>query len=434
MNATQINGIRSVRLRGKTQLCDVLFDAEGRIAKVGPKLSFPRGANVLDGGGGLALPGLIDPHLHLDLAYTLDLVKPNRSGTLIEAIRHWTVAKRTMKPADVRERAIRAIRAEAGFGTAHIRTHVDVASAAGLRLAQGVLEAREATRDLVDIQIVCFPQDGILRDAGAQEQMREAMRMGCDVIGGIAHNENSEDDSKRHIEILFDLAEEFDADIDCHIDETDDPYSRCTEYLAAQTIERRWHGRVTASHVCALSSYDAAHARKVIDLIREARICVVTNPPVNMHLQGRYDRYPKRRGLTRVSELLDAGVPVAAGQDCIRDPFYPFGTGQMLDVAHMLAHADHMTTPQRLEQALDAITFNAARAMRLKDYGAGTGNAADVVVLPVDNVLDAIRLRPLPTFVIKRGRAIVAGSPPAVTAAAGAARRQTRRAAAVSRH
>lgn len=401
---TRISGIKQARLRGRSTLSDIRIDDDGSIEKIGPKLRFKPRRRVLDAKGGLVLPSLIDPHLHLDLAYSVDFVKPNKSGTLLEAIRHWTDAKRTLTPENVRERAIRAIHAEVGFGTGHIRTHVDVATAAGLRLAEGVLAAREACRDIAEIQIAVFPQDGLLRDPGAFDQMHEALVMGCDLVGGIAHNERTAEDSRRHIDLLFDLAEAFDADIDCHIDETDDPQSLCTETLAAQTIARGRQGRVTASHVCALASYDDVHARKVIDLLREARVHVVTNPPVNLHLQGRYDRYPKRRGLTRVSELIDAGVNVAAGQDCIRDPFYPLGTGQMLDVAHMLVHADHMATPRRMEQALSAVTDHAAKALRLKDYGIRPGARADCVVLPVHDVHEAIRTRPRPNAVLHRGR------------------------------
>lgn len=399
----RIIGIRNCRVRGNRKIVNIQFDENGRIAGIGPGVRLPRGGRVLDAEGGLALPSFVDPHLHLDLAYSLDLVPPNRSGTLVEAIRLWDAAKRKLTLANVCERAVRAIRAEVGFGTGYIRTHVDVGTGAGLRLTEGVLAARAACKGICDIQVVVFPQDGILRDSGAYEQMRAALEMGCDVVGGIAHNEHTEEDSRRHVDLLFELAKEFDRDIDCHIDETDDPDSRCTEYLAAQTLANRWEGRVTASHVCALASYDNAHAKKVIDLLRAARVHVVTNPPVNLHLQGRYDRYPKRRGLTRVSELLAAGVNVAAGQDCIRDPFYPLGTGQMLDVAHMLVHADHRSTSNQIEECLDMVTENAARAMRLRGYGLKRGAWADIAVLPVPDAHEAIRLRPIPTFVIKRG-------------------------------
>ena len=400
----RIEGIKNARLRGAKALADIAIDGEGRITSIGRRAGKGR---ILDAKGGLVLPSFVDPHLHLDLAYSIDVVKPNVSGTLIEAIRHWTDAKKKLTAANVRERAIRAIHDEVGYGTGFIRTHVDIATNSGLRLCEGVLAAREKCRAIVDIQVVVFPQDGILRDPGAFDQMREAMRMGCDVIGGIAHNERTAEDSRRHIDMLFDLAEEFDADIDCHIDETDSPESRCVEYLAAQTMERRRQGRVTASHVCALASYGDVHARKVIDLLAEGRVHVVTNPPVNLHLQGRYDRYPKRRGLTRVTELMAAGVNVAAGQDCIRDPFYPLGTGQMLDVAHTLVHADHLSTPRQLEQVLDTVTANAAKALRLPKYGVVKGAWADLVILPVQSGPEAIRLRPHPMAVLKRGRKVV---------------------------
>jgi len=403
---TQITAIKNARLRHRARLHDILIGGSGRIERIEPKLRLPKKGRVIDAAGELVLPSFVDAHLHLDLAYSLDLVKPNKGGTLVEAIRHWDEAKRRLTPENVRERAIRAIRAEVAFGTGFIRTHVDVGTNAGLRLVEGVLEACEACKDLVDVQVAVFPQDGILRDSGAYEQMRAALERGCHLVGGIAHNERTADDSRRHIEMLFDLAADFDADIDCHIDENDDPHSVCTEYLAAQTIKREWQGRVTASHVCALSSYDNAHAAKVIALLREARVSVVTNPQVNMHLQGRYDGYPKRRGLTRVQELLREGVNVAVGQDCINDPFYPFGAGQMLDVAHMLAHADHLAAPRQIEQVIDAITTGGAKALGVTRYGLAAGCSADLVVLPVETIHEAIRLRPLPKHVLKRGRLV----------------------------
>jgi len=358
--------IRRARLRGQDGL-HVLELKDDRIATVTPERDASLADGELDAAGGLVLPSFIDLHLHLDSAYSLDLVPPNRSGTLVEAIGLYAAAKENFTPASVCERAVRAIEDEIAFGTGAIRNHVDVGQTAGLRLCEGVLAAREKTKGRIDIQIVTFPQDGVIRDAGAIDRMREAMRMGCDLVGGIAHYERTPTDSQRQIELLFDLAEEFDADIDCHIDETDSPESRCVEYLAAETIKRGWQGRVTASHVCALASYEPVHAAKVVALLAEAHVHVVTNPGVNLHLQGRFDTYPKRRGLTRVRQLMTAGVNVSAGQDCIKDPFYPFGTGQMLEVAHLLAHADHLSSASQIEQVMDAITVNPARAMRRTD-------------------------------------------------------------------
>lgn len=412
----QVSRITNARLRGREGLFDLAIDG-GVIAGVtaaapdGPKPGRRADGDIagemIDAAGGMVAPSFVDPHLHLDLAYSLDLVPENVSGTLVEAIGLWSEAKRTISRENVRERAIRAIKAEVGHGTGFIRTHVDVATNAGLRLVEGVLAAREATRHLCEIEVVVFPQDGIVRDPGAREQMVSAMRMGCDVVGGIAHNERTASDSRRHCESLFEIAREFDAPIDCHIDETDAPESRCVEELASLTLANpAWAGRVTGSHVCALASYSDVHAAKVISMIADAGMHVVCNPCVNMHLQGRFDRYPKRRGLTRVSELRSRGVTVGAGQDCIRDPFYPLGTGQMLDVAHMLVHADHLSRPEDIEYAFDCVGANAARIMGIAGYGVSEGCGANLVVLPVVSGAEAVRTRPVPIAVLREGRRI----------------------------
>lgn len=404
---SRITRILNGRLRSSEKSIAIDIDGNGKILAVTPT-DGPETAreSQVDARGGLVLPSFIDLHLHLDLVYSLDLVAENKSGTLVEAIGLYAEAKKSFTPAGVCERALRGIADEIGFGTGAIRNHVDVGETAGLRLCEGVLMAKEQVKDKIDIQTVAFPQDGVIRDKGAIERMRAAMKMGCNLVGGIAHYERTPTDSQKQIKLLFDLAEEFDADIDCHIDETDSPESRCVEYLAAETIERGWQGRVTASHVCALASYEPVHAAKVIALLKEASVHVVTNPGVNLHLQGRFDTYPKRRGLTRVRQLMAAGVNVSAGQDCIKDPFYPFGTGQMLEVAHLLVHADHLSSPSQIEQAMDAVTANPAAAMHKNDYGVKAGCVADLVILPVENVHEAIRCRPRPLAVIKRGRRV----------------------------
>ena len=291
-----------------------------------------------------------------------------------------------------------------GFGTGIFRSHVDVASSAGMRLCEGVLAAREDTNHECKIQFVAFPQDGLVRDPSALDLMRRALKAGVNLVGGIPHIERVPRDGLRHLELVFDLAEEFDTAIDCHIDETDDPQSIYTEHLAALTIERGWQGRVTASHVCALSSYTDVHAARVIGLLAEARVHVVTNPGVNLHLQGRFDRYPKRRGLTRVRELLDAGVICAAGQDCIKDPFYPLGTGQMLDQAFLLVHAEHMSSPERMKQAMEMVCCKAGEVVKLGHHRAEVGALANLAVWPVDSIPELIRLRPRPRAVLHGGR------------------------------
>ncbi len=407
-----VDRIINARLRGREGFFDLAISgatiADMRpAAPIGSVLPGAVDPGTIDASGGLVCPSFVDPHLHLDLAYSLETVPENRSGTLVEAIGLWSEAKRTITPENVRERAIRAIKAEVSFGTGFIRTHVDVATNAGMRLVEGVLAAREAMKHLCEIEVVVFPQDGILRDPGAREQMAEAMRLGCDVIGGIAHNERTATDSREHCGILFELAKEFDAPIDCHIDETDAPESRCVEELSALALANpAWAGRVTASHVCALASYSDIHASKVMAMIADAGMHVVCNPCVNMHLQGRFDRYPKRRGMTRVSDLRARGVTVGAGQDCIKDPFYPLGTGQMLDTAHMLVHADHLSRPEEIEYAFDCVGANAARIMGIAGYGVSPGCGANLVVLPVESAAEAVRVRPKPVAVVREGRVV----------------------------
>lgn len=418
----QVQRITNARLRGREGLFDLVVEGaviadvratalerDATRAAIGSESRSNQGcqSGTIDAAGGLVCPSFVDPHLHLDLAYSLEMVPENRSGTLVEAIGLWSEAKRTITAENVCQRGVRAIKSEIAYGTGFIRTHVDVATNAGLRLVEGVLAAREQMKHLCEIEVVVFPQDGILRDPGAREQMAAAMKMGCDVIGGIAHNERTAADSRRHCEILFELAKAFDAPIDCHIDETDAPESRCVEELAALTLANSaWAGRVTGSHVCALASYADVHAAKVVSMIADAGMHVVCNPCVNMHLQGRFDRYPKRRGMTRVSELRARGVTLGAGQDCIKDPFYPLGTGQMLDIAHMLVHADHLSRPDDIEYAFDCVGANAARIMGIAGYGVSPGCGANLVVLPVESAAEAVRTRAKPVAVVRNGKEI----------------------------
>lgn len=391
----------NARLLDREGLFTIRSD-KGRIASIDAQPAVrAAGAGELDAHSGLVTPGLVDPHLHLDLAYSLDVVPENRSGTLLEAIGLWSQAKASLSVENVRERATRALQAEIEHGTTVVRSHVDMGSASGMRLCEGVLAAREAMQAHCLVQLVAFPQDGLIRDPRAVDLVREAMRSGVDLVGGIPHFERTPAAGFKHLELVFDIAAEFDADIDVHIDETDDEKSVYTEHLAALAMERGWQGRVTASHVCALSSYSDVHAARVIDLLAEARVSVVTNPGVNLHLQGRFDRYPKRRGLTRVRELLDRGVPVGAGQDCIQDPFYPFGDGRMLDQAFLLAHADHLSLPRQVRQAFDAVCGTAGRIVRRQEHAVAVGAEARLNIYPVATVGELLRLRPDPRALLR---------------------------------
>jgi cytosine deaminase len=259
----------------------------------------------------------------------------------------------------------------------------------------------------MDIQIVAFPQEGILKNDGTEELMWQAMESGADVVGGMPFNEKHPQDSARHISIAFEIAKKYDADIDMHVDETDDVGARTLELLAQQTIEHGWQGRVTAGHTCALAGYPEDYANAIIDLVREAEIHMITNPATNLMLQGRLDAQPKRRGITRVKELLAKGINVSFGQDCVQDTFYPFGRVDPLEVGLIAAHAAHMSMPQEIEQVFDMQTNAAASVMRLGDYGFAPGCAADLVILDANNAAEALTKQATRNVVIKSGRVIV---------------------------
>jgi len=396
--------IRNARIRGRDKLLDIGID-NGKIVEISERIGV-EAKEEIDAGSKLVVPGFIDPHIHLDKVNIVDVVRPNKSGTLKEAIEIIWEKKAQYTVEDIVERAGDVIKRGALNGTTRMRSHVDIDTIGGLKPLEGVLEAKRRFKDIVDIQIVAFPQEGILKNPGCEELMREAMKMGADVVGGMPANEESPDDSRKHIEIAFDIAEEFDADIDMHIDETDDPFYRTLEMLADETIKRGYQGRVTAGHTCALAAYDDHYAGYVIEKVKKAGINIITNPATNLMLQGRHDKQPIRRGITRVKELLNAGVNVSFGQDCVKDTFYPFGSADMLQVALITAHAAHMSLPDEIELTFDMLTANASKVLRLGDYGLEEGKRADIVILDTDNVKDAIRLQPARLFVIKAGKII----------------------------
>ena len=298
------------------------------------------------------------------------------------------------------------VRAAAACGVTRFRSHVDVDSIGGLRPLEGVLAARERCRDIADVQIVAFPQEGIFKDKGTDDLMWQAMEAGADLVGGMPFNEASPAESARHIALAFEIAAHHDADIDMHVDETDDPDAKTLEMLAEQTMASGWQGRVTAGHTCALAGYEEDYANRVIGLVRDAGIHMIVNPATNLMLQGRGDAQPKRRGITRVRELLEAGVNVSCGQDCIRDTFYPYGRGDPLEVMFLASHAAHMSRPHEIETAFDMQTGAAARVMGLTDYGAEPGCVADLVIIDAADPLEALTRRADRTHVIKRGRVV----------------------------
>jgi cytosine deaminase len=377
----------------------------GQISSVAPGAgSLAR--DRLDAEGGLVLPAFVDTHLHLDKVLIRDLL-PEHDGTLRGAIDSIHEAKRHYTVEEVRSRAIEVIRASAMTGTTRIRSHVDVDTIGGLVPLRGVLAAARACSYFAEVRTVAFPQEGILRDPGTADLMVEAMQTGADIVGGMPHWEYTEDEQREHVRICFEIAEQFDADVDMHVDETDDGSIRTLAMLAEETVKRRWQGRVTAGHVCSLSAADDEYAARVIKACREADISIASNPVTNLVLQGRGDRGLVRRGTTRIKELMAAGVNVVFGQDCVNDGFYPFGRGDMLEVALISAHAAHLTTYEEQLATLRAVTDGPARAWRLgAGYGVERGARADLQLFAASTWPEVLRLQDPPSHVWHSGRLV----------------------------
>src|SRR3984893_18461954 len=397
--------VKNVALWGTEGLCD-LGIANGRFVSVNQGVASSVPVLTLDAEGRMAVPGFVEPHIHLDKALISERAPVNRSGTLNEAIEILWELKRNYTVDEIADRASRVLAQALENGISQLRTPVDVDRIGGTRPAEGLIRARDRFRDLIDIQIVAFPQEGIVKSPGTEALMREVMKLGVDVVGGMPFNENSPQDSRRHIEIAFEIAREFDADIDMHVDETDDPMARTLEVLAELTIKNGWQGRGTAGHTCALASYPRNYADHVIDRLREAGVNMIANPATNLMLQGRLDDYPKRRGVTQVKELLAAGVNVACGQDCVHDTFYPFGQNDPLEIGFLLCHASHMSQPGEIRTVMDMVTRNGAKALRVPDFEVAEGAAADLVVLDARDVREAFTTRLPRRWVIRKGKLI----------------------------
>lgn len=365
-------------------------------------------AEQTDAAGGLLLPAYIDTHIHLDKALIRDQLAEH-DGTLRGAIEAIHAAKRAYDVEDVRRRARAVIESSVLTGTTRLRSHVDVDTIGGLVPLEGVLAAAADCAHLAEVHVIAFPQEGILRDPGAAELMAEAMTAGATVVGGMPHWELTEDDQREHVRFCFDLARRNDADVDLHVDETDDGSVRTLAMVVEETERRGWQGRVTVGHVCALAAADDVYAERVIAGCARAGITVVSNPVTNLVIQGRGDRGLVRRGTTRIRELMGAGVPVAFGQDCVQDGFYPFGRGDLLEVALVSAHAAHLTTVEEQLDALAAVTTVPAAAWRLGTaYGVAPGAFADLQLYVAPTWPDVLRLQDPPRAVWFRGRQVAA--------------------------
>jgi len=395
--------VRRAKIEGKTGLWDVGCRKE-KIEKISRKIK-EKAKLEIDAKGKLTTPTFVEPHIHLDKILISEVVRENKSGTLTEAIEIIWEKKKKYTTDDIVKRAEKVIKMGIKNGVTVFRTHADVDTICGLKAIEGLIALKEKYKKYVDIQIVAFPQEGIIKDPGTDKLMEDALRLGCDVVGGMPWNEYTLDDSKAHIDFCFSLAKKFDADIDMHTDETDTPKAVTLEYLAAKTIKEKYFGRVTADHTCAFSSYDPYYAAKIVDMVKRARMNMITNPATNLMLEGRLDLEPIRRGITRVKELLKAGVNVCYGQDCIKDTFYPhFGQEDPLEIGWLLAHVAQFTLKEELEELKRMPTYNAAKTLRLKEYGLKEGCEASFNIIDTDNMINAFRFRPPRLYVIKRGK------------------------------
>lgn len=348
---------------------------------------------VIDLEGKLVLPPYVDPHLHLDYIFSgLGEGNANVSGTLFEGIQRWSDNKKDLTEDKVRESALKGIQKEVSHGVQYIRTHVDVTDP-NLTGMKALLKLREELKDIVTLQLVAFPQEGFFRYKGAADLVRKALEMGADVVGGIPHFEISYEHGVESLKQIVDLALEFDVMIDIHCDENDDPNSRFLEVLNALVMEKDYGKKTTASHTTSFGAAEASYANKMMGLFKESKINFISCPTENAHLQGRGDVYPKRRGLTRVKELLENGNNVAFAQDSIADYWYPLGNGNMMNILDNGIHLAHYTHIDEIKQALDLITTNGAKVMNIEDYGIKAGNSANFIVLDAADAYEAVRER-----------------------------------------
>jgi cytosine deaminase len=390
---------------------------DGKIAAILPKTdSSDYGINLsqqeLDVKGLLVSPPFVESHIHLDSALTAGQPRWNQSGTLFEGIEIWRDRKQTLTVADVKERAIATLKQQAMQGVLFVRSHADV-SEANLTALEALLEVRQTVQDWITLQVVAFPQDGIYGHPSNAALLEEALKMGADVVGGIPHYELTREDGVRSVQRVFELAEQYNRLIDIHCDEIDDDHSRFLEVVAACAIRSGLGSRVTASHTTAFGSYNNAYANKLMGFLRRTQINFVANPLINITLQGRTDTYPKRRGVTRVKELWQQGMNVSLGHDCIQDPWYSLGTGNLLDVAFMLIHIAQMTGLAEMNACYDMITWNGSKTLHLTEqYGIEVGKPANLIVLDASDRYDALRRRATVRYVISRGQRLATTESP----------------------
>ena len=402
--------IKNVSIENAAQASDIRV-TDGKFEEIGPDLAPRAGEEVLDCTGKLVLPPFIESHVHLDTCLTAGEPVWNQSGTLFEGIRCWSLRKESLTKQDVRDRVNRAVRMQARNGVQFVRTHVDVTDPK-LTAMEAMLELREELRGTVDIQVVAFPQEGIDSFPNGRRLMEDAVRMGADVVGAIPHFEFTREYAVESLNFAVELAEKYGKLVDVHCDEIDDEQSRGLEVLAARAYESGLKDRVTASHTTAMHSYNNAYVTKLMRLLKFSEINFVSNPLVNTHLQGRMDTYPKRRGVTRVKELLAEGINVSFGHDDVFDPWYPLGTGNVRDAVFMGLHVCQMMGYQEIMDSYKLISTNAAKTLHLGDsYGIKAGNPASFIVLDADNFYNALNQKSEVLWSFKNGRPIAKAAP-----------------------
>ena len=394
---------------GRTGI-DVLTHG-GRIAAVGPGLAAPEGCDVVDAHGLLLSPPFVDAHFHMDATLSVGLPRVNASGTLLEGIALWGELKPQLTQDALVERALQYCDWAVAKGLLAIRSHVDVCDDR-LLAVEALLHVKKQVAPYLDLQLVAFPQDGLLRSPTALANLKRALDMGVDVVGGIPHFERTSEQGAESVRLLCELAAERGLRVDMHCDESDDPLSRHIETLAFHTQRLGLHGQVTGSHLTSMHSMDNYYVSKLLPLMCEAGVHAIANPLINITLQGRHDTYPKRRGMTRVPELMAAGITVAFGHDCVMDPWYSLGSADMLEVAQMGLHVAQMTSQAQMRACFDAVTVNPARILGLQGYGIEVGAHADFVLLQARDPVEAIRLRAARLMVVRRGE-VVARAPAA---------------------
>ncbi|WP_064696800.1 amidohydrolase family protein [Rhizobium aegyptiacum] len=380
-----------------------------RIIAVERNLQAQAGEEI-DATGRLVSPPFVDPHFHMDATLSLGLPRMNVSGTLLEGIALWGELRPIVTREELVDRALRYCDLAVTQGLLFIRSHVDT-SDPRLVTVEAMIEVREKVAPYIDLQLVAFPQDGYYRSPGAIDALSRALDMGVDIVGGIPHFERTMGEGTASVEALCRIAADRGLPVDMHCDETDDPLSRHIETLAAETIRFGLQGRVAGSHLTSMHSMDNYYVSKLIPLMAEAEINVIPNPLINIMLQGRHDTYPKRRGMTRVRELMDAGLNVSFGHDCVMDPWYSMGSGDMLEVGHMAIHVAQMASIEDKMKIFDALTVNSAKTMGLEGYGLEKGCNADLVILQARDTLEALRLKPNRLAVIRRGKIVARSAP-----------------------